>query len=326
MTKSETAPSIGDQAAAWLARLDRASPGDDVRAELEAWLAGDDRRRGAFFRAEAAWAMLDRASVLGAGSPHAGDSERLPSAFAQPVDRRWLLWGGGAVAASVMGIAGLSLWRGRPKRIETALGEIRRVPLADGSVVAVNTASAVSVALEPAIRALRVDEGEAWFQVAKDRTRPFVVAAGDVRVRAVGTAFSVRRHARGADVQVTEGVVEAWSIGREQQVRRIVAGTRAYVSDVAGPAAPVEASIDIDRTLAWRGGQVVFDGDTLATAAAEFNRYNAVVVQIDDPVLAQERIVGRFRTNEPEAFARSAGFLLGARVSMDADHIRLSRR
>src|SRR3546814_2061558 len=93
----------------------------------------------------------------------------------------------------------------------TSVGEIRRVPLADGSIAAINTASAIDVKLDDAARHVRVVEGEAWFQVARDKQRPFVVAAGRARVRAVGTAFSVRRRAGGADVLVTEGEVEVWA-------------------------------------------------------------------------------------------------------------------
>lgn len=327
-TEAETAQSIADRATRWVARIDQAPLDTAARGELEQWLAGDVRRRGAFFRAEAAWAMLDRASVIGAGAREDHDEAGgLAHALSRALSRRRLMMRAGVAAACVVGGgAGFSLWRNTPRRIETALGEIRRVPLADGSVVAVNTATKLAVSLKPAARDLRIDEGEAWFQVAKDRDRPFVVAAGSVRVRAVGTAFSVRRRDTGADVQVTEGTVEVWSVDREHHVRHVVAGARAFVSDAFGPAEPIEASVDIDRTLAWRGGQLVFDGDTLADAATEFNRYNAVQLQIDDPGLAQERVVGRFRTNEPDAFARSATFLLAAHAETDAGKIVLSRR
>src|SRR3546814_12357098 len=74
-------------------------------------------------------------------------------------------------------------------------------------------------------------EGEAWFQVARDKSRPFVVEAGKVRVQAVGTAFSVRRDENGASVFVTEGVVEIWVDGDRAQRRRLSAGMQAYVSE-----------------------------------------------------------------------------------------------
>jgi len=323
MSERETAQAINDDAAAWVARIDAAALDPADQAELDRWLAGDDRRRGAFFRAQSAWRMLDRASVMGAGARDVIEPEAAPERLAPT--RRRMLWGGGALAASlVAGIGGAMLWPRSPDEIETALGEIRRVPLHDGSLAAVNTATRLAVDLRPEIRNVRIDMGEAWFQVAKDRERPFVVTAGDVRVRAVGTAFSVRRLGDGADVQVTEGVVEVWTVNRPDAVRRIAAGARTFVNDMAGPAAPVEASLEIDRTLAWRNGQLIFDGDTLADAAAEFNRYNRVKLEID-PALASERVVGRFRTNEPDAFARAASAMLGARVQIGAERIDVSR-
>src|SRR3569623_137652 len=143
---------------------------------------------------------------------------------------------------------------------------------------------------------------------------------------AVGTAFSVRRTVAGADVQVTEGVVEVWSVGDEANVRRVGAGARTFVSYASGPAVVAEASVAIDRSLAWRAGQLIFDGDTLGEAAAAFNRYNRVQVRIDDPALASEKFVGRFRTNEPDAFAKAAATILGARAQSDGEQIVLSRK
>lgn len=320
MSEHETAKAINDRAAEWVARIDRSDADLRTQAELDVWLAGDDRRRGAYFRAQAAWKMLDRASVL------RGEERDRADVAARPMSRRRFVWGGGAIAASLALVAtATGVWRSGAERIETATGEIRRVPLADGSFAAVNTRTRLVVDLNPEIRQIALEQGEAWFQVARDRRRPFVVEAGDVRVRAVGTAFSVRRLDGGANVQVTEGVVEVWSIGDEGNIRRITAGSRAYVRNDTGPQQVAEASMDIDRSLAWRTGQLIFDGDTLGQAAAEFNRYNRVQVTIADPILAQETLIGRFRTNEPDAFARAAAGMLGARVTLGNDEITLSR-
>ena len=323
MSERETPQAIHDSAVEWVARIDRSGDDPDARAELEAWLAGDERRRGAYYRAEVAWMMLDRASALRGGQQDESVIEVERNSW---LSRRRMLMGGGVAAASVVAaIAGLSFRQRPTERIATAVGEIRRVPLKDGSIAAVNTQTDLAVTLQPEIRRVSINEGEAWFQVAHDRARPFVVEAGDVRVKAVGTAFSVRRTADGADVQVTEGVVEVWTVGNEANVRRISAGARTFVSETAGPAPAVEASAEIDRTLSWRNGQLIFDGNTLAEAADEFNRYNEVKVEIADPALAQEKMVGRFRTNEPDAFARAAAGILGAKVQIGGDRIILSR-
>jgi transmembrane sensor len=329
MSERETSEAIEDRAAQWVARIDRSGGDPSAEAELALWLAGDDRRRGAYFRAQSAWHMLDRASVLRGGRP-IEEIEAAEHAEAAKLSgwlsRRQMFLGGAAAAAAVAVVAaGITLWPDRAERIETAVGEIRRVPLKDGSMMAVNTATRLAVDLRPEIRKVAIDEGEAWFQVAHDRARPFVVEAGPVRVQAVGTAFSVRRMPNGADVLVTEGVVEVWSVGDEANRRRLAAGSRTFVGDNSGPQQVADTHADVDRTLAWRSGQLIFDGDTLGQAAAEFNRYNNVQVRIDDPALSGERFVGRFRTNEPEAFVRAAATILDAHAEYGRDEIRLSR-
>src|SRR3546814_6338531 len=136
--------------------------------------------------------------------------------------------------------------------------------------------------MKPKVRQIALKSGEAWFQVAKDRARPFVVEIGDVRVRAVGTAFSVRREANGVDVQVTEGVVEVWRVGDEANIRRVSAGKRAFVAPDKAVVSVAAATEAIDRALAWRTGQLVFDGDTVAEAVAEFNRYNVRKIRSEE--------------------------------------------
>lgn len=308
MTERESAADIEAAAARWVVRADR---GDLDPAELEAWLAGDTRRQGAFVRAQAAWGLLDRGRALGGNEASANARPR--------VDRRGLLAGLGVAAAACVAVVVAP--RLLAARYGTAVGEIRRVPLADGSLAAINTDTTLEVAMKPRSREVRLDRGEAWFQVAKDAERPFVVESGPVRVRAVGTAFSVRRRDGGCEVLVTEGVVEVWSEGAGEAPRRVTAGERVFASDSAGAARPVPASLEITRELAWREGQIVLDGEAFGAAAEEFNRYNARKIVIADPALAEQKLVGWFRTNEPESFARAAASSFGARVTVRGDAI-----
>lgn len=325
MSQRDTATVINDRATEWVARID-AGPLDAVaQAEFDDWIARDDQHRGAFFRATVAWRMLDRASAL-------ADGEAAPRALAPDEatatspTRRGFLWGGGAIAASVAAAAvGWTLLSPGPTRIQTALGEIRKVALSDRSIATMNTATTLEIDFRPARRDVRLAAGEAWFEVAKDARRPFVVAVGDVRVRAVGTAFSVRRLAEGADVQVTEGQVEVWTVGRERHRLVVGAGARTLVTNLDGPQPAVVDTTGIDRKLAWRYGALNFEGDTLGAAVAEFNRYNRVKLEVD-PALADEKIVGRFRIHEPAAFARSTSMMLNARVDEGGGTIRITER
>ncbi|KRA75429.1 iron dicitrate transport regulator FecR [Caulobacter sp. Root656] len=320
MSSIRSASEIDEEAADWAARVDAHGLDVERDPELQAWLKADARRAGALLRAQAAISFLDRGRALANVAP------TVEAVVAQRPDRRALIAGaGGAVAAALVG--GIGLWTARPQRLDTRLGEIRRVPLADGSLVAINTKTALDVAMKPQSRHIVLKEGEAWFQVAKDPERPFVVAAGPVRVRALGTAFSVRRDVdagAGVDVMVTEGVVEAWVEGDPGPRRRLSAGSRIVLASTVSPTV-AESPSEIERSLAWRNGEIALDGESLEQAARLFNRYNSRQIVIDDPALAQERFVGLFQTNEPESFAAAVAKTLGAAVSDDERTIRIAR-
>ncbi len=320
MSSALSASEIDEEAANWAARVDACGLDLEQDPELQAWLKGDARRAGALLRAQAAISFLDRGRALASATPS------VEAVVADRPSRRALIAGtGGALAAALVG--GIGLWGARPQRLDTRLGEIRRVPLADGSLVAINTKTALEVAMKPRSRRVVLKEGEAWFQVAKDPQRPFVVAAGPVRVRAVGTAFSVRRGdgaGSGVDVMVTEGVVEAWVEGDSAPRRRLSAGSRIVLASAVSPTV-AESPSEIERSLAWRNGEIALDGESLEQAARLFNRYNSRQIVIDDPELAQERFVGLFQTNEPESFAAAVAATLGADVKNDDRAIRIGR-
>src|SRR5580704_2011311 len=310
----ESAREIADQAAGWAIRIDGGSIDRDTDVELRRWLDEDPRRQGALLRAEGALSFLDRGRALACV---------IPKPEPRPIwVRRKLMFAGAALAASLIGVAILMT---APNRYNTDLGEIRQVPLSDGSMIAINSQSAVEVSMHPTLREVTLTRGEAWFKVAHDKTRPFIVSAGRIRVRALGTAFSVHRHDDGADVLVTEGVVETWTVGEEERRVRVEAGSKAYVAEYEPPK-PIQASADIGRSLAWREGQIVLEGETLDEAVAQFNRYNARKLVIADPGLAAEKLVGQFSATDPQTFAGAVATTLGAKVEEEGDTIRLSRR
>ncbi|KQM17196.1 hypothetical protein ASE73_09455 [Sphingomonas sp. Leaf24] len=328
-------PDRDDDAADWVVRMAEPTWSDSDEAALQAWLAADPRHSGALLQAQALWSMFDEpAAAAGQGDTGAGEllsdagrghgvGDQGEGLTPWRVTRRWLLGGtGAAIAASVAG-AFLFL---RDARYATAVGEIRRVPLGDGSIASINTDSSVAVELASNARRVELTRGEAWFQVAKDAKRPFIVAAGRVRAQAVGTAFSVRRRDDGADILVTEGVVEAWADGAEGNRIRLMAGESAFVADnalikPAGAGAPA-----VDRALAWRAGKIDLVSTPLSDAAAEFNRYNSRQIEIVDPALRSEQLDGQFGTNDPETFAAAVRDGLSVPVDLsDPARIRIGR-
>ncbi len=306
---------IETAAARWVARLDRAPDDADLAREIEDWCAEHPRHSGALLRARAVWS--------GIASQDADDGS-VDGAFeaGRSLSRRRVLAASGGLAVAAAAVGAVWLGTQGDTALATKVGERRIAKLDDGSTIVLNTASRTHVRMTLEQRSVALDDGEAWFAVAKDHARPFVVSAGDVRVRAVGTAFAVRRYVGRAEVTVTEGRVRVWSVAAPERFVTLDAGKRAVVGDASGTAETIVSTARPDETLAWRKGEIVLDGMTLGDAAAEFNRYNTQQLSVEAP-LADRRIVGWFRTDDMEGFARSAAAMTGARIERDGSDLRV---
>jgi transmembrane sensor len=313
MGKRDSANEIDEAAFRWVALLDREGDDPKLLSDLTDWLAKDPRHEGAYLRAQALWLKLDRA---------ANAAERGQAASPALSRRRVLAGGAGAALAAAAGGAWI-LSGGR--RFDTEIGEIRHVPLPDGSAADLNTQSSLRVSMAKSVRRVRLAEGEAWFHVEHDPSRPFIVESGLVRVRAVGTAFSVRRYEHGAEVLVSEGVVEAWVSGAEVAAVRLSAGEKAMVQERAPIQSETAAPAEIDRRLAWRNGRIDLAGQTLGEAVAEFNRYNQREMVVKQQALLSKRFYGVFRTDDPEGFAKAVRSSLNVPVEITKDSIVIGR-
>ncbi len=316
MRGRETADEIDSAAFGWVARLDGGELDPEQNAALASWIASDPRHRGALLRAEALWSTLDAPLADKPTFVHP-----IPQKTGGMWSRRSALAGAGAAVAA--GVAGVLALKPTEPSLITELGEVRHLPLADGSTIDMNTQSRLQVAMPPSLRRIRLREGEVWFKVAKDRSRPFVVEAGDVRVRAVGTAFSVRVLEGGAEVVVSEGVVEAWLVGAQDRVTRISANQSAVISEGASPRLVAIEPLQVERKLAWRDGRIDLDGETVAQAVAEFNRYSVRKIKIMNSKLAQERVYGVFLINNQNDFVSSLQTAFKAKTAMSGDYVTL---
>jgi transmembrane sensor len=193
----------------------------------------------------------------------------------------------------------------------TAVGEFRRIPLSDGSVLGLNTDSVVRVDMSGTHRVVELQRGEALFTVAHDATRPFDVHSGAVVVRAVGTQFSVRkRDETSADVLVSEGRISinppsssTFGMGSYMKVRN------GRISTTLLPAN------DITDRLWWVTTQrLTVKGATVSEVVAELNRYNVSKIVIQAPGLAEQNIGGTFRTGDPEGFVSALERIAPIRV------------
>ena len=310
-------------AAEWAVRLNERPLTAKEQAELDRWLDVDTRHRGALLRARAAWVDLDRLAALAGRSEPTSPRSELST---QGSYRRRLI---ATVAPTLfLGVAGAWWFERRDQTYVSKLGQIRRVTLSDGSRMVLNTATEATVRFDRARREIELTAGEGLFQVAKDPARPFIVRAGFVSVRAIGTVFTVRSVDQRVDVTVTEGIVdlvdESPSGGR--LLRRVAANQHASVMQTRQVEVQSIPHDEVERRLAWRDGMVDFAGETLAMAVAQLNRHNRRQIIVDDPDLASRPVVGLFRANDPDNFAATVAIALGAQSVTADDSIHLRPR
>ena len=350
-------------AAAWIAQRDTAEW--DAPA-FEAWLRESVSHRVAFYRLNAAWQEAGRLRVLRApgdfkdltqsASPRMNsdpDDARMPSglepspARANRPRRRPLAVAAGLGLLLLGAVAVWKVERTAPDRFTTVVGGLEAVPLADGSRVTLNTDSELQVALRARERVVNLERGEAYFEVAKDKTRPFIVNVGNKRVIAVGTQFSVRRDGDSVQVIVTEGTVRMEEFGAQGSTQSPVAwssaGPSAGTPTASGaadgvmlPAGSVartqadalmvqkEGSADIEKHLSWRTGQLVFRDTPLSEAVAEFNRYNERKIVIQDPSIGALQLGGIFRSTNIDPFIELLKQGFPVRATQEGNRILLT--
>jgi transmembrane sensor len=243
----------------------------------------------------------------------------------------------GAAAACVAAVLVIGLvWLGRrPLPAETvqapAPNSLLALPttqiLSDGSVVQLREGAEISVAFDESCRRVILKRGEAHFQVTKSSRRPFIVVAGSLEVRAVGTSFGVQLDRKLVGILVTEGRVIVdqegpnFPVGLQATSATLAvldAGSRVMIaveSDLHPLLQATEVSqAEIDERLAWRVLRLDFSGTPLDEAIPLFNQYSRTKFSLADPVLGQLRISGLFRTDHPELLLRLLQRDLGMRA------------
>jgi len=229
-----------------------------------------------------------------------------------------------------------------PETFATAVGERRAIGLSDGSTIHLNTNTRVDVSYTNSVRRIRVVNGETFFAVAPDaKNRPFIVEADSTSIRDIGTEFRVYRritHANAPEttVSVLKGKVHVSSMASsDTDHAELGAGEEAIIRNVGGDVSLTKRTLsleDLNRQLAWRSGRLQFNGESLASAVQQFNRYNERPLVVADTRLTRLTVAGNFRATDPESFAEALRKLYGVEVTYirsqrsEANAIVLSRR
>lgn len=325
MTHLEKNNEIDNEAARWAARVDREPLSPKDQLALDAWLAADVRHLGAYAKAQAIFAHMDRARALGTGF----DPQRFVEAEAvkSPTRRRAIQIGVAAAALACVAIPVLRRSQKSTQTVSTQRGETRVVPLEDGSVVTLNTATRVAIFYTRERRHVQLQAGEALFDVAKDPRRLFTVSANETQVRAVGTSFTVRLMPQQVvKVLVREGIVEMKSAVLPAAPAVLVPANTQALAPVNAPiAAEAIPQREVDRELTWRVGRIAFEGESLREAVEMFARYSDTRIVIDDPAIAERTITGLFVSNDPVGFSRAVAISLNLRADVGDGEVRLSR-
>ncbi len=328
MNRKPETNAIDEEATRWAVRVDAGPLSPEEEAALNAWLEADVRHVGAYARARAVWLDADRLAALARGGQAPAEGDRVTILDAVARRKTAIIAAVSAMAATLLAVAGVMVFLQQPAAGPAAhleiseIGEIRRIVLDDGSMMTLNTGSTVQIAFSAYNRSVYLDEGEVAFEVSSDPSRPFLVHTGGTTVRVVGTHFVVRRQGDGVLITVAEGEVAIESGEDSLNANALMA---VQISVGSAPSVRHLDEADISRQLAWQGGRLVFDGETLAEAIAEMNRYSPVRIELSATGLHGERFVGAFRAGDTRTFAETIATAYDLRVVETNGVLRLTR-
>lgn len=322
-----------ETAALWCLRLSEGELDEREWAEFEAWLDAPGHAD-----------LFQEAALVWQTSGALGDLPEVIALRTKALDRfrrsnelRWLRVPPRRTARTIGYAAALLLtlgvtlfWYGnRPQEYATGIGERQLAILKDGSHLSLDAATAVNVRIKDESRQIELVEGRAKFDVAKDRLRPFTVAAGDKVIVAVGTSFSVELVDGKVRVILYEGQVEVRDRSDTGQVaaatarRRLLRPGNELVGVIGSNAPPQIVKPDLSQSLSWEHGLINFDGEPLASAVERMNRYSSRRLKLGDHATGTIRIEGIFKAGDLDAFVEGVTTLHPVRYRTIDDEIVL---
>jgi len=316
------AEAVDEAAAVWMARLRAGTIGEQTQRELREWLQADPGNGDRLAHYESLWLSLEELR-----------SEPRMLAFreadAQVHSRRQLAIAAAAATLLVLGasagtwIAGLwptTVMKRPPivSRLANGVGPNTRLTLQDGSKVVLDTNSAVETEFTPEHRSIHILRGRVFFQVAHDRSRPFIVNTDKVAVTATGTQFSVTIDDGRDTVRMMEGSVVATSLEGDTTVQLPLAAGKSL--DVAPGGRWTVMSSD-NRDLDWINGRLTFRNARLAEIAAEVNRYSSTKIVFADARTADGRLNAVLKVGDIDTFLSSVQQMGLAKVKARTDEL-----
>lgn len=302
MTQNSLPPegSPDRQANYWLTVVD--TPAFDAAAQeaFQRWLATSDENREAWRKAQVFWQEM--------GGLNPGEIAEIeqqlrkipapPTTLPKSKPSASRMVGYYAAAAAIFLALGLNVQHlGLFPDYQTAKGGQQTVTLADGSTVLLGTGSVLSVNYTDGARRLTLHDGEAYFQVAPDASRPFTVSTEDGAVTALGTAFDIKQTDGDMRVAVFEHNVKV-AFRSGEVIPSLPEGQGVAFSN--GHSRPISPD-GIKQARAWRNNLLLFKNQPLWEVVAEIERYRPGKILILGQALAQMEVSGLFDSGDPEA-------------------------
>lgn len=342
---------VSQQAADWVVTNQDGMPDEMQRADFVAWLKASpmhvdeylgmalvtrDLRTVTRDAEGSPEALLEQARADSAGVVAIGVRPATPEPEAKRLrfGSRWAL----AASAAAVLLAAAVWWAlgagfgSMPTAYRTAHGEQNAWRLADGSIMRLNTDSAVTVRYSRRERLIEVERGQVLFEAAHDERRRFRVAAGEAGAIAVGTRFEVYRKPASTVVTVAEGRVAVFTGEPPRGANADASAPRALQVEAgyqvridAGVLSAHAVPVDLHQALAWLQQRIEFENRPLGEIADEYNRYAGVPLEIDDPALRALRVSGAFDTGDPASFVAFVATLDGVRVESSRTRVRVLR-
>ena len=297
------------EAAAWIVRLHGPHRCAELEAAFRDWLQAHPENGKQFERVTEVWDAGSSVPVPGV--------PRMTRWKEEPRRRQWSL--AAALLLLLCGLAGWITWRAWvDPSYTTGVGEQRVVRLDDGTRLSLNSGTRVVITYSDTERRVELVRGEAFFEVAHNAARPFIVTAGDQQVVAIGTTFVVRYEAARTAITLLEGSVKV-SPATDMGLT-LAPGER--VTFAAGGSRRLDEP-KIEAVTAWRRGEVMLDSTQLEEAVAELNRYDKNTLIIDDPQIATLSISGIYHAGDSRGFAHTIAKLYGLEIIEQSNRIHL---
>lgn len=339
MTEEDTPEPLLEEAIDWLLLFESEPENAELEHRIAIWLSRSDAHMEAWKKARRAWNLMGYVSPAHeelwkkplqlASVKLSSEKSAIVRNVSRNQNRRRTRTIAGAAVAAVMGL--LAFFAIQPMMLsyeadyQTIAGESQIILLEDGSKVFLGGQSAIARDFSGANRKVKLLAGEAFFEVARDTERPFIVDAGGVDVIVLGTVFNLRLSSHTTTVELAEGSVSVAPERVSSHPNEVMEPMDMVVVD-RSTGAVTRSSIAAEDIGAWRNGKLFVQDETIGAVIEQIQRYQTAWISVPDSTLANQRVTGFYDLNDPDRALRALVQPYGGNVREISSYMRLVTR